>query len=49
MEKGCEMEMKLRFDKLCVNVSTWSMVALLGLRHIQVKGQIVRHYDWNTL
>jgi len=42
------MEMKLRFVQLCVDASTWSMVAILRLEHIQVKGEIVRNCDWNT-
>jgi len=40
------MEMKSRFV-LCVDASTWSMVAILGLRHIRVKEEIVKTCDWN--
>ena len=36
------MEMKSRVVQLCIDVSTWSMLAILGLGHIQVKGKIVR-------
>jgi len=36
------MEMKSRIIQLCIDASTWSMVAMLGLGHIQVKGKIVR-------
>jgi len=34
--------MKLRFVQLCIDVSTWNIVAILGLRRIQVKVEIVR-------
>jgi len=34
--------MKSRVVQLCIVVSTWSMVAILGLRRIQIKGEIVR-------
>ena len=34
--------MKSRVIQLCINVSTWSIVAILGLEHIQVKREIVR-------
>jgi len=37
-----EMEMKLKVVQLCIDVSTWSMMAILGLRRIQVKREIVR-------
>ena len=37
-----EMEMKSKVVQLCIDVSTWSMVAILGLEHIQVKTGIVR-------
>ena len=36
------MEIKSRFVQLCINVSIWSMVAILGLGRIQVKREIVR-------
>ena len=42
MEKRSEMEIKSRVVQLCIDVSTWSMVAILGLGRIQVKGQISR-------
>jgi len=41
-------EMKVKFCSMCVDASTWSMVAILGLRRIRVKGKIVRICDWNT-
>jgi len=31
-----------KFIQLCVNASTWNMVAILGLGRIQVQGEIVR-------
>jgi len=34
--------MKSRVVQLCINVSTWSIVAILELGCIQVKGDIVR-------
>ena len=37
-----EMEMKLKVIQLCIDVSIWSMVAILGLECIQVKGEIIR-------
>ena len=37
-----EMEMKSRVIHLCIDVSTWSMVAILELGRIRVKGEIVR-------
>ena len=37
-----EMEMKSRVVQLCIDVSTWSMVPILELGCIQVKGEIVR-------
>ena len=36
------MEMKSTIVQLCIDVSTWSMVAIFRLGHIQVKGEIVR-------
>ena len=36
------MEMKSRVVQLCINVSTWSMVAILGLGRIRVDEEIVR-------
>ena len=36
------MEMKSKFVQLCIDVSTWSMMAILRLGRIQVKGEIVR-------
>ena len=33
---------RVKFVQLCVDVSTWSMVAILGLERIQVKGEIAR-------
>jgi len=39
------MKMKSRFVQLCVDASTWSMVAILGLGRIRVKGEIVRICD----
>jgi len=35
------MEVKLRVVQLYIDVSTWSMVTILGLVRIQVKGEIV--------
>ena len=35
------MEMKSRVVQLFIDVSTWSMMAILGLERIQVKGEIV--------
>jgi len=32
------MEMKSRIIQVCIDVSTWSMVTILGLGRIQVKG-----------
>jgi len=29
--RGSEMKMKSRFVQLCIDVSTWSMVPILGL------------------
>ena len=37
-----ESEMKSRVVQLCIDVSTWSMVGILGLGRIQIKGEIVR-------
>ena len=36
------MEIKSRVVQLCIDMSTWSMVIILGLGCIQVKGEIVR-------
>ena len=36
--RGSEMEMKSRIVQLCIDVSTWSMMAILELERIQVKG-----------
>ena len=40
--RGSEMEKKSRVVQLCIDVSTWSMVAIFGLCRIQVKEKIVR-------
>jgi len=40
--RGSEMEMKSRVIHLCIDVSTWSMVTILRLECIQVKGEIVK-------
>jgi len=32
---------KLKFVQLCIDVSTWSMVVILGLGRIQVKGRLL--------
>ena len=37
-----EMKMKSRVVQLCIYVSTWSMVVILRLGCIRVKGEIVR-------
>jgi len=37
-----EIEIKLRLVQLCLDASTWSMVAIIGLERIRVKGEIVR-------
>ena len=42
IEKGSEIEIKSRVVQLCIDVSTWSLVAILRLERIQVKGEIVR-------
>jgi len=34
--------MKSIFVQLCLDASTWSMVAILGLELIRVKGEIIR-------
>ena len=39
--KGSEIEMKSRVVQLCINVSTWRMVAILELGRIQVKGGLL--------
>jgi len=36
-----EIEIKSKFVRLCVDVSTWSMVAILELRRIRVKGRLL--------
>ena len=36
LRRGSEMEMKSRFVQLCIDVSTWSVVAILRLKSIQV-------------
>jgi len=33
---------EIKFVQLCVDVSTWSMVAILRLGHIQVKWETVK-------
>jgi len=48
MKRGSEIEMKSSFVQLCVDASTWSMVAILEFGRIRVKGEIVRICDWNT-
>ena len=40
--RGSEVKMKSRVVQLCIDVSTWSMMAILELGHIQVKGENVR-------
>jgi len=42
MRRGNEMEMKSRVVQWCIDACTLNMIAILGLRHIQVKGEIVR-------
>ena len=39
--RGSKMEMKSRFVQLCMNASTWSMVAILRLERIRVKGRLL--------
>ena len=39
--RGSEMEMKSRFVQLCVDASTRSMVDILRLGRIQVKGKLL--------
>ena len=39
--------MKSSFIQLCVDASTWSMVTILELEFIQLKGEIIRIRDWN--
>ena len=39
--RGSEMKMKSRVVQLCIDVSTWSIIATLGLERIQVKREIV--------
>jgi len=36
------MEMNSRVVQLCIDVSIWSMVAILGFGRIRVKGKIIR-------
>ena len=48
MKRGSEIEMKSSFVQLCVDASTWSMVAILEFGRIRVKREIVRICDWNT-
>jgi len=33
---------EVKFVQLCIDASTWSMVAILRLGHIQVKREIAR-------
>jgi len=40
--KENEMEMKSRIVQLCIDASTWSMVAIFRLGGIPVKGEIIR-------
>jgi len=40
------MEMKLRIVQLCIDLSTWSMMTILRLGRIQVKGEIIRIVTW---
>jgi len=40
------MEIKSSLFKLCLDASTWSMVTILRLGCIQVKGKIVRIMTW---
>ena len=35
------MKMKSRVVQLCIDMSTWSIIATLGLERIQVKWEIV--------
>ena len=37
---------EIKFVQLCVDMSIWSMVAILGVGSIQVKGEIVRIMTW---
>ena len=37
-----EMEMKLKVVQLCIDMSIWSLVAILELGRIPIKGEIVR-------
>ena len=46
MEKKEWDEDEVKFVQLCVDVSTWNMVAIRGLGRIQVKGEIVRIMTW---
>ena len=45
--RGSEMEMKSGLIQLGMDVSTWSMMAILELERIRVNGEIVRNCDWN--
>jgi len=36
------MEMKSKVVQFYIDVGTWNMMAILGLRRIQVNGEIVR-------
>jgi len=48
MEKRESDGDEVKFVQLCMNASTWSMVAIVGLGHIRVKGEIIRICNWNT-
>ena len=39
---------EVKFVQLCVDASTWSMVAILGLGCLRVNEEIVRIFNWNT-
>ena len=41
MRRGSEMEMKSRVVQLCIDISTWTMVAILRLGYIQVKKDLL--------
>jgi len=43
-----KMVMKSSLIQLHVDASICNMVAILGLGHIRVKGEIIRICDWNT-
>ena len=38
--RGSEMDMKSSFVQLCVNASTWIMMAIFGLGHIRINVRI---------